>query len=76
MPKQEPPHAIMITVVGTGAQADQQARALRGIEGVEIERLAAATEDELLENLSQAGTPTPWRSLHPCRISRTPSSAR
>jgi predicted dehydrogenase len=53
VPKQEPLHAIMVTVVGTGAQADQQARALRGIECVEVERLAAATEDELLENLSK-----------------------
>ena len=53
MAKQEALRAITITVVGTGAEADQQARALRGVDGVEIERLAGASEDELLENLSR-----------------------
>ncbi len=53
MTKHEAPRAVTITVVGTGAGADAQARALRGIDGVEIERLAGASEDELLENLSK-----------------------
>lgn len=52
MVEQEAPRAVTITVVGTGAEADAQARALRGVDGVEIERLAGATEDELLESLS------------------------
>lgn len=45
--------AVTITVAGTGAVADRQARLLRGVEGVQIERLAGASEDELLENLSR-----------------------
>lgn len=53
MTKHATPGAIIITVVGTGAEADQQARALRGVDGVEIERLAGAGEQELLENLSR-----------------------
>jgi len=42
-----------ITVVGAGAEADAWARALRGVEGVETERVAAAGEDELLTSLSR-----------------------
>ena len=53
MTKQEAPREITITVVGTGPEADAQARALRGVDGVEIERLGGASEDELLENLSK-----------------------
>lgn len=53
MTKQEARREVTITVVGTGADADAQARALRGVDGVEIERLAGASEDELLENLSK-----------------------
>jgi predicted dehydrogenase len=45
--------AVTITVAGTGAGADRQARSLRGVEGVEIERLTGASEEELLENLSR-----------------------
>lgn len=54
MAKPEAPRALTITVVGIGAEADAQARALRGVDGVEIERLAGASEDELLENFSRA----------------------
>ena len=46
MPKQEAPRAITITVAGIGADADAQARALRGVEGVEIERLTGANDDD------------------------------
>ncbi len=53
MAKQDAPRALTITVVGIGAEADAQARALRGVVGVEIERLPGASEDELLENLSR-----------------------
>lgn len=53
MNQREAPSALTITVVGTGADADAQARALRGVDGVEIERLAGATDDELLESLSK-----------------------
>jgi hypothetical protein len=44
---------VTITVSGTGVAADRQARLLRGVDGVQIERLAGASEDELLENLSR-----------------------
>jgi predicted dehydrogenase len=53
MGKDTPLSTVTITVVGTGAEADQQARALRGADGVAIERLAGASEDELLESLSR-----------------------
>lgn len=44
-----------ITVVGAGPEADAWVRALRGIDGISAERLAGATDDELLENLSRTG---------------------
>jgi predicted dehydrogenase len=53
MPTQEASRPITITVAGTGAEADAQARALRGVEGVEIERLTGASDDELLESLAR-----------------------
>ncbi len=44
-----------ITVAGDGPDADAWARALRGVEFVEVQRVAAATDDELLEALSRPG---------------------
>lgn len=47
------PPLTNIIVAGDGPDADAWARALRGIDGVEIQRLTGASEDELLEGLSR-----------------------
>jgi predicted dehydrogenase len=44
----------MISVIGDGADAERWVRALRGVEGVEVQRVAAGSEDELLGALSRA----------------------
>jgi predicted dehydrogenase len=51
----KPTAATNVMVAGAGADADAWARALRGIDGVEVQRLAASTDDELLEALSRTG---------------------
>lgn len=45
---------LMITAVGTGPYADAWARAWRGVDAVEIDRIPGATEDELLAQFSRA----------------------
>jgi predicted dehydrogenase len=51
----QPVSLINVTVAGDGPDADAWARALRGVDAVEVERVAAATDDELLEALSRPG---------------------
>ncbi|TAK63151.1 MAG: hypothetical protein EPO22_06805 [Dehalococcoidia bacterium] len=46
---------INITVAGAGADADAWARALRGVDAADVQRVAAATDDELLGALSEPG---------------------
>jgi hypothetical protein len=53
-----------MSVIGDGAEADGWVRALRGVEGVEVQRVAAGSEDELLGALSRA-------SVHAVVCSRT-----
>lgn len=47
-------HSTVISVIGDGAEADGWVRALRGVEGVEVQRVAPGSEDELLGALSRA----------------------
>lgn len=42
-----------IAIAGSGADADAAARTLRGVEGVEVTRISGASEEELLDQLSQ-----------------------
>jgi predicted dehydrogenase len=42
-----------IAVAGSGDDAEQAARALRGVDGVEVTRISGASEEELLEQLSR-----------------------
>jgi predicted dehydrogenase len=55
MTKKVGARATVVSVVGEGAGADDWVRALRGIEGVETERVAGCGEDELLAALSREG---------------------
>ena len=47
--------SITVLVVGTGAESDAWARALRGVDAVDVERLSGTTDDDLLEGLSRGG---------------------
>ena len=51
----QPSAPINVTVAGAGPDADAWARSLRGVDAVEVERVAAATDDELLQALSRPG---------------------
>jgi predicted dehydrogenase len=42
-----------IAVAGSGDDAEQASRALRGVDGVEVTRITGASEEELLEQLSR-----------------------
>lgn len=44
---------VTIAVAGAGDEADQAARALRGVEGVAVTQISGASEEELLEQLSR-----------------------
>ncbi|MHB8684455.1 MAG: Gfo/Idh/MocA family oxidoreductase [Dehalococcoidia bacterium] len=46
--------ALALTLIGTGPEADRWAKALRGVDGVGLDRIAPG-DDELLASLSRAG---------------------